>query len=208
MNLPSKLMEQAVEEFAKFPGIGKKTALRLVLHLLKQDANDVQQFLARIHNLKSGIHFCSHCFNIADASLCSICANPLRDHATVCVVENIRDLIAIENTSQYRGEYHVLGGVISPIEGIGPGQLHITPLLEKLNSGSVAEVIMALNPTIEGDTTVFYITKKITNPAIRITTIARGIAFGNELEYADEVTLARSLAARLPYEKMMQQKEE
>lgn len=208
MNLSSKLMEQAVQEFAKFPGIGKKTALRLVLHLLKQNEDSVQQFIAAVNNLKHGIHFCKNCFNIADDVLCSICANPARDNTTICVVENIRDLIAIESTNQYRGKYHVLGGVISPIEGIGPEQLQIESLLKKLNNGNVKETIMALNPTIEGDTTVFYITKKISNPNLRITTIARGISFGGELEYADELTLARSLATRLPYEKMIQQKEE
>lgn len=208
MNLPSKMMEQAVDEFAKFPGIGKKTALRLVLHLLRQQENTVQHFADTILKLKQNIHPCKNCFNIADDTLCSICANPARDHTTVCVIENIRDLIAIESTNQYRGVYHVVGGVISPIEGIGPEQLQIEPLLKKLNSGTVKEVIMALNPTIEGDTTVFYITKKISNTHIKITTIARGISFGGELEYADEITLARSIATRLPYEKMMQHSKE
>lgn len=205
MNLPSQLMENAVQEFAKFPGIGKKTALRLVLYLLKQSDADVQQFTGSVKALKEGIHFCTNCFNIADDKLCSICKNPARDHSIICVVENIRDLIAIESTNQYRGLYHVLGGVISPIEGVGPDQLHIDELLHRIQNGEAKEIIMALNPTIEGDTTVFYITRKITEEHVRITTIARGIAFGNELEYADEITLARSLATRLPYERFMKE---
>ncbi|MBC8048460.1 MAG: recombination protein RecR [Fimbriimonadaceae bacterium] len=208
MNLPSKLMEHAVQEFAKMPGIGKKTALRLVLYLLKQNNESVQQFTAAINNLKEGIHFCSNCFNISDEIICSICSNPARDHTIVCVVESIRDLIAIETTNQYRAEYHILGGVISPIEGVDPDQLQIASLIKKLNTGNIKEVIMALNPTIEGDTTVFYITKKITDQNIKITTIARGISFGGELEYTDEITLARSLATRLPYEKYLQRNEE
>ena len=208
MNLPSRLMENAVNEFAKLPGIGKKTALRLVLHLLKVSNNDVKTFTAAISELKENIHFCTNCNNISDDTLCSICANPHRDHSVVCVVETLRDLIAIENTNQYTGEYHILGGVISPMEGIGPDELHIASLIEKSRSGHIREIIMALNPTIEGDTTVFYITKKIENPAIKITTIARGISFGGELEYADEITLARSLATRLPYEKTLLQKGE
>lgn len=210
MNLPSKWMENAVNEFSKLPGIGKKTALRLVLHLLKQSEQDARVFADAIVKLKTEIHFCSNCFNISDHanSLCSICSNTRRDHSIICVVETLRDLIAIESTNQFSGEYHVLGGVISPIEGIGPGQLTIDPLVKKANGGKYAELIMALNPTIEGDTTVFYITKKITNPKIKVTTIARGISFGGELEYTDEVTLARSLTTRRPYENFMDNKQE
>jgi len=207
MNLPSKLMENAVNEFAKLPGIGKKTALRLVLYLLKVNDGDVKSFTLAVNDLKENIRYCSNCYNIADDVLCSICSNPRRDHAVVCVVESVRDLIAIENTNQYNGEYHILGGVISPIEGVGPEELHINSLLEKVAKGDIREIIMALNPTIEGDTTVFYMTKKMQNPAVRITTIARGISFGGELEYADEITLARSLATRLPYENYLLNRE-
>ncbi len=209
MNLPSKWMENAVNEFAKLPGIGKKTALRLVLHLLKQKHDDVQSFADSLIKLKTEIHFCRNCFNISDQEhqLCSICNNQKRNHAIICVTENLRDLIAIENTNQYNGEYHILGGVISPIEGIGPEQLHLDELINKANSGNYKELIMALNPTIEGDTTIFYLTKKITETNIKITTIARGISFGGELEYTDEITLARSLATRRPFENYMQQNE-
>ncbi len=209
MNLPSKWMEQAVNEFAKLPGIGKKTALRLVLHLLNQKQNDVQQFSESLMQLKTEIRFCKNCYNIADDenALCSICKNPSRDHHTICVIESLRDLIAIENTDQYRGEYHILGGIISPIEGIGPEQLHLDSLIKKVESGQYKEIIMALNPTIEGDTTVFYITKKIGDNQIKITSIARGISFGGELEYTDEVTLGRSLTTRRPYENYMHKSE-
>lgn len=202
-------MENAVNEFAKLPGIGKKTALRLVLHLLKQKKEDVAAFSDALNKLKTEIHFCPSCFNITDHEnqLCTICADQKRDHGLICVVENLRDLIAIENTNQFNGEYHVLGGVISPIEGVGAEQLHIDELIHKGNSGKYREIIMALNPTIEGDTTIFYITKKIPSPAVKITTIARGISFGGELEYTDEITLARSLATRRPFENYMQQNE-
>lgn len=207
MNLPSKLIEDAVIEFSRLPGIGKKTALRLVLHLLNQTQNDVSKFSEVILNLKNKVKFCENCFNISDSAICNICINPNRDQSVVCVVESIRDLIAIESTNQYRGVYHILGGVISPIEGIGPEKLTIEHLLSKIEKGAIKEIIMALNPTIEGDTTVFYITKKISDKQIKITTIARGIAFGNELEFTDEITLARSLATRLPYEKYLIEKE-
>jgi len=202
-------MEQAVNEFARLPGIGKKTALRLVLHLLKQRDEEVSSFADAMLKLKSEVHFCKNCFNIADSDseLCSICSNPRRDHSIICVVETLRDLIAIESTNQYNGEYHILGGVISPIEGIGPDQLHINELVKKANDGNYKELIMALNPTIEGDTTVFYITKKIANSGLKVTTIARGISFGGELEYTDELTLARSLSTRRPYENYLQQNE-
>ncbi|MBK9455002.1 MAG: recombination protein RecR [Bacteroidetes bacterium] len=202
-------MEQAVNAFAKLPGIGKKTALRLVLHLLKQKKEDVDIFAAAMLKLKTDIHFCPNCNNISDlaGTLCAICSNNKRDHKLICVIESLRDLIAIESTNQFFGEYHILGGVISPMEGIGPEQLFLEKLIEKANSGNYNEIIMALNPNIEGDTTIFYITKKITNKQLKITTIARGISFGGELEYTDELTLARSLATRRPFENYMQQNE-
>jgi recombination protein RecR len=200
MNFPSKLIEQAVNAFEKLPGIGKKTALRLVLHLLKQDVAAVEQFGDAIVRMRKEIKFCKDCHNIADHDLCSICENPKRNRSLLCVVENIRDVIAIESTNQYNGLYHVLGGVISPMEGIGPEELTIASLTERCGKGEVKEVIMALNPTIEGDTTIFYLSKKLQSLPVKITSIARGISFGGELEYVDDVTLARSIATRLPYE--------
>jgi recombination protein RecR len=203
MQFSSQLLEQAVQAFAKLPGIGKKTALRLVLHLLKQDAAEVTQFSETIARVRSEIRFCSTCHNISDGDTCSICANPSRQKSTICVVENIRDVIAIESTQQYNGSYHVLGGVISPLDGIGPDQLRIDTLLERVRQSAVDELIFALSPTIQGDTTIYYIQKKLDNPSLKITTIARGIAFGGELEYADEMTLARSLQNRLPLDVMV-----
>ena len=197
MQFSSSLLENAVNEFAKLPGIGKKTALRLVLHLLKQDAGEVSHFGEIITRRRSEIKFCQRCHNVADADICSICANSLRKQDLICVVENIRDVIAIESTQQYNGTYHVLGGVISPLDGIGPGQLNIETLCNRVQKESISEVIFALSPTIQGDTTIYYIQKKLSVPT-KITTIARGIAFGGELEYADEMTLARSLQNRLP----------
>jgi len=208
MQFSSSLLENAVNEFAKLPGIGKKTALRLVLHLLKQDTNDVGQFSEVIARMRSEIKFCQRCFNVADADICSICANSMRKQEMICVVENIRDVIAIESTQQYNGTYHVLGGVISPLDGIGPSQLMIDPLIHRIQKEKTEELIFALNPTIQGDTTIYYIQKKLSSlpgqpHSIRITTIARGIAFGGELEYADEMTLGRSLQNRLPVESYM-----
>src|SRR5258705_3683922 len=200
MQFSSSLLEDAVNEFAKLPGIGKKTALRLVLHLLKQETKDVGQFSDVIARMRSEIKFCQRCFNVADADICSICANSIRKQEMICVVENIRDVIAIESTQQYNGTYHVLGGVISPLDGIGPDQLNIGTLINRVQKEQTEELIFALNPTIQGDTTIYYIQKKLPPLAIRITTIARGIAFGGELEYADEMTLARSLQNRLPVE--------
>jgi recombination protein RecR len=202
MQFSSSLLENAVNEFAKLPGIGKKTALRLVLHLLKQNTDDVSQFSDVIAKMRSEIKFCQRCFNVSDGDICSICANSMRRQEIICVVENIRDVIAIESTQQYSGTYHVLGGVISPLDGIGPDQLNIESLANRVNKEKTEEIIFALNPTIQGDTTIYYIQKKISVPEqnIRITTIARGIAFGGELEYADEMTLARSLQNRLPVE--------
>jgi len=200
MNYSSKLLEQAVEEFAKLPGIGKKTALRLVLNLLNREVDDVTRFATAITSLREEIRFCKKCHNISDIEICQLCSNPSRDNSTLCVVEDIRDVMAIENTQQYRGLYHVLGGVISPMDGIGPQHLNISSLLDKVNSGKVKEIIFALSTTMEGDTTNFYIFKKLKETKVKVSTIARGIAFGDELEYADEITLGRSIANRLPYE--------
>jgi recombination protein RecR len=200
MAFSSQLLEAAVNEFAKLPGIGKKTALRLVLHLLKQDALTVDQFSEVISRMRKEIRFCQRCNNVADADICSICSNSSRKHEIICVVENLRDVIAIEGTQQYNGVYHVLGGVISPLDGIGPDQLNIESLLNRMQKEKVEEIIFALSPTIQGDTTIYYIQKKLKQEGIRITTIARGIAFGGELEYTDEMTLARSLQNRLPIE--------
>ena len=204
MQLPSSLLENAVTEFSKLPGIGKKTALRLVLHLLKQEKKDVQQFSDIISQMREDIKFCSCCYNISDNELCSICSNPGRKKDIVCVVENIRDVIAIETTEQYSGTYHVLGGVISPLDGIGPDQLTIEPLISRMLTGEIKEIVFALNPTIQGDTTIYYIRKKLNNSSLKFTTIARGIAFGGELEYADEMTLAKSIRNRLPVDSYIQ----
>ncbi|RYZ52762.1 MAG: recombination protein RecR [Sphingobacteriales bacterium] len=205
MQFSSSLLENAVNEFAKLPGIGKKTALRLVLHLLKQDTLEVQHFSEVMARMRNEIKFCQRCFNVADGDICSICSNSMRKSEMICVVESIRDVIAIESTQQYNGVYHVLGGVISPLDGIGPDQLNIEALVQRIEKEKTTELIFALNPTIQGDTTIYYIQKKLEmNPsraALRITTIARGIAFGGELEYADEMTLARSLQNRLPVER-------
>ena len=204
MNLSSNLLEAAVKEFAQLPGIGKKTALRLVLHLLKQEEQVVAQFSETITRMRSDIKFCKQCHNIADQELCSICINPSRKKETICIVENIRDVIAIESTEQYNGLYHVLGGVISPLDGIGPEQLSLESLSIRANSENTKEIVFALSPTIQGDTTIYYIRKKLNNPALTFTTIARGISFGGELEYADEMTLAKSIRNRLPVDSYLQ----
>jgi recombination protein RecR len=198
MQLPSTLLQNAVAEFSKLPGIGKKTALRLVLHLLKQDVPVVQNFGETIAKMRRDIKFCQRCNNISDGDICSICANSMRNQRMICVVENIRDVIAIESTQQLNGTYHVLGGIISPLDGIGPDQLHIESLVNRIIKEETEELLFALSPNIQGDTTIYYIQKKIAQLPCRITTIARGIAFGGELEYADEMTLARSIANRLP----------
>jgi recombination protein RecR len=203
MQFSSSLLENAVNEFAKLPGIGKKTALRMVLHLLKQDATFSQGFGETIIKMRKEIKFCQRCFNVADADICSICANSMRRQDMICVVENIRDVIAIESTQQYSGTYHVLGGIISPLDGVGPDQLTIEQLVSRLLKENIQEIIFALNPNIQGDTTIYYIQKRIQPSSTRITTIARGIAFGGELEYADEMTLARSITNRLPVESYM-----
>jgi recombination protein RecR len=200
MQFSSTLLENAVDEFAKLPGIGRKTALRLVLHLLKQDASVSKGFGEVIIKMRQEIKFCQRCFNVADADICSICSNSMRKQELVCVVESIRDVIAIESTQQYNGGYHVLGGTISPLDGVGPDQLNIEPLLSRVQKENIQEMIFALNPNIQGDTTIYYIQKKLQASPVRITTISRGIAFGGELEYADEMTLARSITNRLPVE--------
>jgi len=200
MQFSSTLLENAVNEFARLPGIGRKTALRLVLHLLKQDAKEVNQFSEVVARMRSEIRFCQRCYNVSDGDICSICANSMRKQEIICVVESIRDVIAIESTQQYNGTYHILGGIISPLDGVGPDQLQIDSLISRIQKEKTTEVIFALNATIQGDTTIYYIQKKLQPLPVRVTTIARGIAFGGELEYADEMTLARSLQNRLPVE--------
>lgn len=196
---PSAILEDAVNEFAKLPGIGRKTALRLVLHLLRQDSEDVEHFGNILLALKSEIHYCRQCHNICDSDLCVICADATRDSHTVCVVENIKDVMSIENTQQYKGLYHVLGGIISPMDGIGPGDLEIESLVKRVNDETIQEVILALSPTIEGDTTNYYIYRKLNKSEVSISTLARGVAIGNDLEYADEITLGRSIINRTPF---------
>jgi recombination protein RecR len=198
MQLPSTLLESAVAEFAKLPGIGKKTALRLVLHLLKQEQDVTNNFSEVLKKMRKEIQFCQKCYNISDGTICSICANSGRQKNTICVVENIRDVIAIENTQQFNGTYHVLGGIISPLDGIGPEQLTIEALIDRVKKDKVTELVFALNPNIQGDTTIYYIQKKLGPSTCMITTIARGIAFGGELEYADEMTLGKSISNRQP----------
>ena len=206
MIFSSSLLENAVNEFARLPGIGKKTALRLVLHLIKKDISEVKIFSEAIQRMREEIKFCSRCHNIADKELCNICANNSRRKEMICVVENIRDVIAIESTQQYNGLYHVLGGIISPLDGIGPDQLQIDSLVERVKQEQNEEIIFALSPNIQGDTTIYYIGKKLKEFPVKITTIARGIAFGGELEYADEMTLARSISNRLPVESYVMNK--
>lgn len=196
----SNLIDTAVNELSRLPGIGKKTALRLVLHLLKRPIPESENLGNAIIQLRKEIQFCSCCYNVSDDLLCLICKNPHRNKKTICVVENIRDVIAIERTNQYKGVYHVLGGVISPMDGIGPEVLKIEQLLKRIKQDAVEEIIMALNPTMDGDTTVFYISQKIEHLNVQLTTLARGVAFGGDLEYVDELTLARSLATRTHYE--------
>lgn len=203
MIFSSSLLENAVNEFAKLPGIGKKTALRLVLHLIKQDEAEVSQFSEIIAKMRTEIKFCSRCHNISDKELCNICSNTMRKQDILCVVENIRDVIAIESTQQFNGIYHVLGGIISPLDGIGPEQLTIDSLIERIKTEESQEIIFALSPTIQGDTTIYYISKKLQPLQVKITTIARGIAFGGELEYADEMTLAKSISNRIPVENFL-----
>ena len=200
LNFPSKLLEEAVNEFAKLPGIGNKTALRLVLHLLRQDASVSESFGNAVIRLKKEIRECKNCHNLSDSEICHICSNPKRDQEVICVVESIRDVMSVENTQQFRGIYHVLGGIISPMEGIGPGDLNLESLLRKTKEESVKEIILALPTTMEGDTTNFYIYRKLKDSGIQITTLARGLAIGDDLEYADDITLGRSLVNRLDFE--------
>ena len=205
MEFSSKLLENAVYEVSQLPGIGKRTALRLVLHLLKQPEQRTSNLATSLLDLRSKIQFCENCHNISDTVLCEICANPKRDDALVCVVEDIRDVMAIENTGQFRGKYHILGGKISPMEGIGPQNLKIGTLVDKVKNGVIKELIFALSSTMEGDTTNFYIFRQIEGFEIKTSTIARGIAVGDELEYADEVTLGRSILNRVPFEGSLRQ---
>lgn len=202
MEFPSKLIEEAVQQFSQFPGIGKKTALRLVLFLLKQEKDSTTRFTEALNNLRQNIRYCKECHNISDHETCSICSSHRRDKSVICVVEDIHDVLAIENTSQYNGLYHVLGGIISPMEGIGPDELHIQSLVDRVNAADseVTEIILALSATMEGDTTSFYIAKKVAGKEIKVSTIARGIPFGGELEYTDEITLGRSILTRVNYE--------
>jgi recombination protein RecR len=197
---PSRLLENAVNEFAKLPGIGRKSALRLVLHLLKQDVQDVEIFGNSLIQLRSEIKHCRVCHNISDTDVCSICSNPSRNPALICVVENIKDVMSVENTHQFNGLYHVLGGIISPMDGIGPSDLEIESLVKRIDEGTVEEVILALSTTMEGDTTNFFIFKKLKHTNIRISTLARGVSIGDELEYTDEVTLGRSIVNRMNFE--------
>ena len=197
---PSKLLENAVNEFAKLPGIGRKSALRLVLHLLKQDIQDVEIFGNSLIQLRSEIKHCKICHNISDTDICSICANPSRNPSIICVVENIKDVMSIENTQQFKGLYHVLGGIISPMDCIGPSDLEIDSLVSRVTEGNTEEVILALSTTMEGDTTNFFIYKKLKNTSVKISTLARGVSIGDELEYTDEVTLGRSIVNRTNFE--------
>ncbi len=198
MSYSSSLLEQAVQEFSRLPGIGKKTALRLALHLVKSPQQEVQQLGTALIRMRDEMKFCKKCHNISDQELCNICSNVMRKKSVICVVESIRDVIAIETTQQFSGTYHVLGGLISPLDGVGPDQLHIDSLVERVRQDQTEELIFALNPNIQGDTTLFYVHKKLADVHVKITTISRGISFGGELEYADEMTLARSIQNRQP----------
>ena len=204
MVLPSTLLQNAVDSFASLPGIGKKTALRLVLHLLKRESHEVKQFANAFTTLHSDIKYCQSCHNVSDAEICEICSDTRRDGETICVVEDIRDVMALENTQQYRGLYHVLGGIISPMDGIGPSDLEIDSLVNRVAQGNIKEIIMALSATMEGDTTNFYLFRKLKDFPIKVSTLARGVAVGDELEYADEVTLGRSILHRTPFEQTLQ----
>jgi recombination protein RecR len=203
MSYSSKRIEQAVHEISKLPGIGQKTALRLALYILKRPEEEAISLADALVNLRTKTIYCDKCHNISDAAMCSICANPKRNLNLLCVVEDVRDVMALENTGNYNGLYHVLGGLISPLDGIGPSDLNITTLIKKVSEDSIDEVVLALNTTMEGDTTNFYIFRKLKDLPAKITTIARGIAVGDELEYADEITLGRSIAQRIPYEQSL-----
>lgn len=200
MEYPSKAVQQAVEAFKSLPGIGNKTAVRLVLHLIKQNEQSLSHFEYAVEGLRNRINFCKTCFNLSDANSCGVCSNEKRDHSKVCVVQDVRDVLAIEATGQYNGSFHVLGGIISPMEGIGPDDLKIKELKQRVDSGIVKEVIFALSATMEGDTTIFYISKQLKDFKIPISTISKGISIGGELEFIDEITLGRSLLARVPFD--------
>ncbi len=199
MEYSSKILEQAVESFSALPGVGKKTALRHVLHLIKQDPKIIEGFIHSLDKLRTELRFCTKCHNISETEVCTICSNPARDHSTICLVQDFRDILAVENTGQFKGIYHVLGGLISPLDGIGPNDLNIQSLVDKVNNDVVKEVILALNATMEGETTSFFVFKKLNSFPIVMSAIARGIAVGDELEYTDEVTLARSISNRVPF---------
>jgi recombination protein RecR len=203
MNFSSKHIEEAIAQFAKLPGVGRKSATRYVLHVLRQDTKEVEAFVNSIVNLRNELKYCSVCHNISDKEVCNICANHNRDKSLVCVVEDIRDVMAIESTQQYKGVFHVLGGIISPLDGIGPNDLNVESLVKRISEGEVKEVIMALSTTMEGDTTNFYIYKRLKGFNLAMTTIARGISIGDELEYTDEITLGRSILNRVPYENIL-----
>lgn len=200
MEYPSKAIQKAVESFKSLPGIGNKTAVRLVLHLIKQNEQSLKQFESAVGSLRTEVKYCKQCFNLSDTEICSICSSQRREQHKICVVQDIRDVIALEGTGQYNGTYHVLGGIISPMEGIGPDDLKIAELVERAKSGAVDEIIFALSATMEGDTTIFYISKQLKDLNIKITTIAKGISIGGELEFVDEITLGRSLMSRIPFE--------
>ncbi|MFT5383560.1 MAG: recombination protein RecR [Saprospiraceae bacterium] len=204
MNFSSKLIEEAVNAFSSLPGIGKKSALRLVLHLMNQDKEVVESFGEAIVKMRNNLKNCKQCHNLSDTEICNICLDTRRDEQVICVVESIRDIMAIEDTGQFRGKYHILGGVINPIEGISPNDLNIESLVARIQKNAVSEIIMAISPTIEGDTTIFYVSKQLKNSPVKISTIARGVSFGGELEYADELTLGRSIIARTPYRKVLE----
>jgi recombination protein RecR len=203
MKFSSTLIERAVNEFSRLPGIGKKTALRLVLHVLKQPEEDAFRFGEAIQTMRRDIQFCTQCHNVSDGTLCNICNDPHRKQSQVCIVESLRDVMAIEATQQFSGTYHVLGGILSPLDGIGPDQLNINTLMQRIEAGSIEEIILAISPTLEGDTTLFYLSKKVAPLGIKMTTLSRGVAFGGELEYADELTLARSLQNRQPLDQLL-----
>jgi recombination protein RecR len=200
MNIPSKILENAVYEISRLPGIGKSTALRLALHLIKSDSSEINDLINSVKALHENLKSCKNCYNLSDSEVCDICNSSLRDDSLICVVEDIRDIMAIENTSQFNGLYHVLNGKISPIEGVGPSQLTIQELIDRINKNKIREVIFALSATMEGDTTSFYIYKKISNDSIKFSSIARGVSVGDNLEYTDEITLGRSILKRVPYE--------
>lgn len=199
MDIPSVYLERAVGQFAGLPGIGRKTAMRLVLHLLRRERQEVETFATTLHELVENVRYCVECHNISDEERCSICANPSRDHSTICVVESVQDVMAIEATQQYRGVYHVLGGIISPMDGIGPQDLEIPSLVERAGRPEVHEIILALSPTMEGDTTCFFLYRKLSGTDVSITTLARGVAQNDQLQYTDEVTLGRSIIDRRPF---------